>query len=97
MRSAVLLVGGFVLLAGGIAVLALEVPGRWIAGPLLIVVGIALKLVGVLRDPRPAPVAPGRTKTTLGTAPASTTAAAAPVRALGAQAARRARQTGQVS
>ena len=96
MRSAVLLVGGFVLLAGGIAVLALEVPGRWIAGPLLIVVGIALKLVGVLRDPRPAPVAPGRTKTTLGTAPASTTAAA-PVRALSAQAARRARQTGQVS
>jgi hypothetical protein len=67
-RSAVLLLSGVVLVGGGIALIALEVPGRWILGPGMIVVGVALKLIGLLRDAQPPAATGGRTVTTLGSA-----------------------------
>jgi len=67
-RSAVLLLSGVVLLGGGIAVIALDVPGRWLLGPVMIVVGVVLKLIGLLRDAQPPAAKGGRTVTTLGSA-----------------------------
>ena len=67
-RSAVLLVSGVVLVGGGIAVIALELPGRWILGPVMIVAGVVLKLIGLLRDAQPPAASGGRTVTTLGSA-----------------------------
>ncbi|MHC1560910.1 hypothetical protein ACR9E3_18275 [Actinomycetospora sp. C-140] len=69
MRSALLLLGGLVLLGAGVAVIALEVPGRWVIGPALIVVGVLVKIAGFLLtgDAAPSPTSGARrTVTTLG-------------------------------
>ena len=66
MRTAGQILGGFVLLGAGITVIATDVPGRWVLGPALILVGLGLKVAGFLRDATPPPR--GRTVTTLGTA-----------------------------
>jgi hypothetical protein len=80
MRSALLLLGGLVLLGAGIAVIALGVPGGWVFGPGLIVAGLLVKVAGfLLTDDAPGtPGGSGRTVTTLGPAgerPRSATAA----------------------
>jgi hypothetical protein len=69
MRSALLLIGGLVLLGAGIAVLALDVPGALVMGPGLILAGLLVKAAGfVLTDgPVRPPSGSGRTVTTLGT------------------------------
>jgi hypothetical protein len=50
MRSASLLLGGMVLVGVGIALIAGDVPGRWVAGPLLVLAGLACKVVGLMSD-----------------------------------------------
>ncbi len=50
MRSAALLLGGLVLVGAGIGLIAGDVPGRWIAGPLLVLAGLACKVVGLMSD-----------------------------------------------
>lgn len=69
MRSALLLIGGLVLLGAGIAVLALDVPGALVLGPGLIVAGLIVKAAGFLLTDGPVtpPSGSGRTVTTLGT------------------------------
>lgn len=69
MRSALLLLGGLVLLGAGIAVIALGVPGAWVIGPLLVVAGLGAKVAGFRLTgdgPSAPPSASGRTVTTLG-------------------------------
>ncbi|GAA4942607.1 hypothetical protein EV188_105222 [Actinomycetospora succinea] len=68
MRSALLLLGGLVLIGAGIAVIALEVPGRWVLGPALIAGGLLAKVAGFLLTGDAPPSGSGRTVTTLGTA-----------------------------
>ena len=71
MRSALLLLGGLVLIGAGIAVIALGVPGGWVFGPGLIVAGVLVKVAGFLLTgdaPGATPGGSGRTVTTLGTA-----------------------------
>ena len=65
MRSALLLFGGLVLLGAGIAVIALEVPGRWVLGPALLLVGVLVKIAGFLLTGDSA-TASRRTVTSLG-------------------------------
>ena len=69
MRSALLLIGGLVLLGAGIAVLALDLPGALVLGPGLIVAGLVVKVAGFLLTDGPVrpPSGSGRTVTTLGT------------------------------
>ena len=50
MRSATLLLGGLVLVGSGIGLIAGDVPGRWIAGPLLVLAGLACKVAGLMTD-----------------------------------------------
>lgn len=50
MRSAALLLGGLVLVGIGIGLIAGDVPGRWLAGPLLVLAGLACKVVGLMSD-----------------------------------------------
>ena len=69
MRSALLLLGGLVLIGAGIAVIALGVPGGWVFGPGLIVAGVLVKVAGFLLTgdaPGATPGGSGRTVTTLG-------------------------------
>lgn len=68
-RSALLLFGGLVLVAAGVAVIALEVPGRWVLGPVLILAGLGAKVAGFLLT-GDAPAGSGRTVTTLAPAAA---------------------------
>ncbi|MDD7942209.1 hypothetical protein PHK61_27725 [Actinomycetospora lutea] len=70
MRSALLLLGGLVLIGAGIAVIALGTPGAWVLGPSLIVGGLLAKVAGFLLT-GDGPTTPGgsaRTVTTLGPA-----------------------------
>ena len=72
MRSALLLLGGLVLLAAGIAVIAVGLPGGLVLGPVLIVVGLVVKVAGFLMPGdtgAPPPGGSGRTVTTLGPDP----------------------------
>ncbi|MEJ2861966.1 hypothetical protein [Actinomycetospora flava] len=70
MRSALLLLGGLVLIGAGIAVIALGTPGGWVLGPALIVGGLLAKGAGfLLTGDAPGATPPsgsGRTVTTLG-------------------------------
>lgn len=72
MRSALLLLGGLVLIGAGIGVIALGVPGAWVFGPGLVVAGVLVKVAGfILTDDTPGATSPdgrGRTVTTLGPA-----------------------------
>lgn len=69
-RPALLLLGGLVLIGAGIAVIALDVPGRWVLGPALVVGGVLTKVAGfLLTGDAPGATPPsgsGRTATTLG-------------------------------
>jgi hypothetical protein len=66
-RSTVLLLTGLVLVVGGVAVFAADVPGRWILAPVLVVAGLLVKVGGVLIDPSPPPPgSTGRIVTTVG-------------------------------
>jgi hypothetical protein len=68
-RSALLLLGGLVLIGAGVAVLALGLPGALVLGPALLVAGVLVKVAGFLLtgDAPPSP-GPGarRTVTTPG-------------------------------
>ncbi|MDD7968269.1 hypothetical protein [Actinomycetospora lemnae] len=69
MRSALLLLGGLVLLGTGIGVIVLGIPGAWVLGPTAIVLGLIAKVGGFLLTgdgPTPTPGGSGRTVTTLG-------------------------------
>lgn len=64
-----LLLGGMALLGTGVGVVVGEIPGRWVIGPLLVVAGLVLKLIGLAasEDPDGAAARPGdRRATTLG-------------------------------
>ncbi|MFC5141048.1 hypothetical protein ACFPK1_22625 [Actinomycetospora rhizophila] len=94
MRSALLLLGGLVLLGAGIAVIALGVPGGWVFGPGLIVAGLLVKVAGfLLTDDAPGtpPGGSGRTVTTLGPAAERTRGATAAGRTSALRRARTAR------
>jgi hypothetical protein len=68
-RSALLLLGGLVLIGAGIAVLALGAPGAVVLGPALLVAGVLVKVAGFLltgESPTSPPSGTRRTVTTLG-------------------------------
>lgn len=64
MRPAVLLLGGLALVGGGLAVILSPIPGHWVIGVALMVVGLLVKLAGFAVTDDPVRARPGSRRVT---------------------------------